>query len=60
MAGESKTGKDVRNLDSGRRLTPEEASFLEEFLLGSTPIVVVGNENAKREQEPTKKPKRSA
>lgn len=60
MAGESKTGKDVKNLDSGRLLTPEEASFLEELLLSSTPIVVVGNENTKRGQKPAKKPKRSA
>lgn len=60
MAGESKTGKDIKTLDSGRLLTPEEASFLEEFLLGSTPVVVVGNERSKHKQEPKKQPKRSA
>lgn len=46
---ESSTGlpRRVRVSDSGRILTPDEAAFLQKYLLGSKPLVVVGNEHTK-------------
>ena len=43
---ENSTGvpRRVRVSDSGRILTPDEAAFLEKYLLGSKPLVIVGNE----------------
>ena len=45
---ENSTGvsRRVRVSDSGRILTPDEAAFLEKYLLGSKPLIIVGDESS--------------
>ncbi|RNL41082.1 hypothetical protein DMP06_03565 [Slackia equolifaciens] len=47
MEGSTGLPRRVRVSDSGRILTPDEAAFLQKYLLGSKPLVVVGNEHSK-------------
>ena len=41
----------VQTHESGRLLTPEEASFLQQYLLDSEPVVVVGRDDVKKDDQ---------
>lgn len=45
------TVANVQTHESGRLLTPEEASFLQQFLLESEPVVVVGRDDGKKDSK---------